>query len=124
MNNYDFGGAADFGHSQIATVDTAKYVAATVVRGMQLLEERERWRSRIEALHASYAKYGATEENALQDRRLRTDLARFAIEKLSEKGDTQAIVEVFKDYNSTGYDFLGKVIEFIAVNLQIGEETS
>lgn len=107
---------------QAADPEIVKYVSAAVISGIQFAAERGKWQSRIERLRAAYARYGQTEENALEDRRLRTDIARLAIERLAERNDTQGIVEIFKDYNSVGYDFLGKVVEMIEITLRSDDQ--
>jgi hypothetical protein len=98
---------------ELMETPTVKLAAIALVKYIDFAGERLAWQSRLDALRQSYERYGATEENALEDRRLRTDIARLAITKLAEQNDAAAVVEVFKDYNSTGYDFLGSVLEVI-----------
>lgn len=100
---------------QAMTELTIKATAATLIQYMDLAKQREAWRVRIEHVRSSFEKYGRTEEVVLEDRRLRTDLARFAIEKLAAAGDSAAILALFKDYNASSHDYLGKVIEVIAL---------
>lgn len=118
MSDFHYSNANPLGHGQLTEIETAKYVSVAIIAGIQFMGEREKWRSRMDSLRAAYAKYGQTEETALEDRRLRTDLARFAIEKAAELGDAERILEIFKDYNSGGYDFLGKVVELVEVGLR------
>jgi hypothetical protein len=100
---------------------TVKAAAATIMHAIDYAKERDAWRARIEGLRLSYEKYGQTEAYALEERRLRTDLARFAIDKMAEVGDTASILALFRDYNASGHDYLGKVIEAIAVTYRAGE---
>lgn len=103
---------------QAMTELTIRATAATLIQYMDLAKQRDAWQARIEHVRSSFEKYGRTEEVALDDRRLRTDLARFAIEKLAAVGDSAGILALFKDYNAGGPDYLGKVIEAIALTYQ------
>jgi uncharacterized protein with von Willebrand factor type A (vWA) domain len=118
MNDFHYSDLHPLGANQLSQIDAAKYVSAAVISGIQYAGEREKWRSRIESLRAAYGKYGETEQNALEARRLQTDLARFAIERLAEKDDSQGILAVFQSYSASAPDFLGKVVDMVEIALR------